>query len=148
MTHSYLCLQQNCLEDIFQETSLTFNFFSGSFPSASKYTLPIWAKSAKSTFANTRDEKFVKRFGLYDKSIIDCAFRENLRLKKIPDSSGGCKGFQPSLTTNGMCYTFNGQHTSEIWKDSEIMSTFQELFPSQSASNKTFGGSRSVQGIS
>ena len=78
--------------------------------------------------------------------IIDCAFRENLRRKKFPDSIGGCEDFHPSLTTNGMCYTFNGKDTSDLWKSSEMIKTFSSLFPSRSKSDKTFGGSRSVQG--
>ena len=87
----------------------------------------------------------VKEKGVYDKMIMDCAFKENLQLKKQP-SDGGCEGFEPSITTNGMCYTFNGQHSSKIWKTSNMMTTFSHLFPSQGNSNKTFGGSRTVQG--
>ena len=119
--------------------------FSGSFLTASKLTLPIWAHTAKLTFNHTKEEKSVQNIGVYDKSIIDCAFREDLRKKKIPDAIGGCKGFHPSLTTNGMCYTFNGKNTSELWKSSEIMTTFSSLLSSHSV-NKTFGGSRTWQG--
>ena len=86
------------------------------------------------------------RNGIYDKSIIHCAFREDLRKKKFPDDNGGCEGFQPSLTTNGMCYTFNGKSTSELWKSSKMISTFDSMFPSHSKSNRVFGGSRTVQG--
>ena len=77
--------------------------------------------------------------------IIDCAFKENLLRKKLPDSIGGCEDFHLSLTTNGMCYTFNGKDTSELWKTSQIMDTFSSLSLSQSV-NKTFGGSRTWQG--
>ena len=77
--------------------------------------------------------------------IIDCAFKKNLQSKKQP-TNGGCDGFEPSITTNGMCYTFNGQHSSEIWNPSNIMTSFSNLFPLQSNSNKTFGGSRTAQG--
>ena len=78
--------------------------------------------------------------------IIDCAFREDLRRRRSPDPSGGCEGFQPSLTTNGMCYTFNGKKTSELWKPSGMITTFANLFPSNSIDNKTWGGTRTVQG--
>ena len=78
--------------------------------------------------------------------IIDCAFRENLRRKKLPDVDQGCEGFQPSLTTNGMCYTFNGKENDELWKSSLLTSTFKNLFPLMSENNKTFGGERTAQG--
>ena len=119
---------------------------SGSFRAASKHVLPIWAQTAKLAFNHTKDEKYVKSKGVFDKSIIECAFREDLRKRKYPDADGGCNDFEPSLTTNGMCYTFNGIKTSELWKSSEMMSTFAKLFPSHSESNKNFGGSKTVQG--
>ena len=120
--------------------------FSGSFHTAMKSPLPIWSDTAKKAFSYTKDDDFVNRRGVYDKIIIDCTFRENLMRRKLPDSTGGCEGFYPSLTTNGMCYTFNGKETSELWKSSEMITTFANLFPLQSANNKFFGGSRSVQG--
>ena len=131
---------------VFYEHKFWCLLFSGSFPTASQDTLPIWATTAETAFRNTKEEKIVKRRGLYDKSIIDCAFREDLRRRKFPEVNGGCKGFYPSLTTNGMCYTFNGKATSEVWKSSDVISTFNDLFPTESKSNKFFGGSRTVQG--
>ena len=110
-----------------------------------KSPLPIWSEIAKGTFSHIKGDDFVNRAGVYDKVIIDCAFRENL-WRKFPDSIGGCEGFHPSLTTNGICYTFNGKATSELWKSSEITNTFTDLFPSFSRNNKHFGGSRTVQG--
>ena len=120
--------------------------FSGSFHTAMKSPLPIWSDTAKKVFSHTKGDDFVNRRGVYDKIIIDCAFRENLMRRKRPDSNGGCEGFSPSLTTNGMCYTFNGKETSELWKPSEIITSFTDLFPSHSRNDKTFGGSRTVQG--
>ena len=120
--------------------------FPGSFHTASRYPFPIWNETAGKAFSHIKGDNFVKRRGVYDKIIIDCAFRESLKLKKLPDSNGGCEGFQPSLTTNGMCYTFNGKETSQLWKFSEMINTFANLFPSHSSDNKTFGGSRTVQG--
>ena len=118
----------------------------GSFHTASKYPLTIWADTAKKYFNNIKDNDFVKRSGFYDKMVIECAFKEDLRRRKFPDLIGGCEGFQPSLTTNGMCYTFNGQKPSELWKSSEMITTFANLFPSNSKDNKTWGGRRTVQG--
>ena len=96
-------------------------------------------------FNQTKKEEFVEQRGVYDKLIIDCAFKENLQRKKQP-SSGGCNDFVPSITTNGLCYTFNGQTSSEIWKPSKLMTTFSHLFPSEVKNKKKFGGTRTVQG--
>ena len=37
--------------------------------------------------------------------------------------------FTPTLTTNGLCYSFNSENYSSVWKESEITNTFNELFP-------------------
>ena len=77
--------------------------------------------------------------------IIDCAFKESLQRKNEP-STGGCDGFEPSITTNGMCYTFNGDDSSAVWKASKVTTTFSKLFPKQDQKNKTFGGMRTSRG--
>ena len=102
--------------------------------------------TANKIFSHIEEDQFLKTKGLYDKLIIDCAFREDISLKRRPD--GGCPGFYPTLTTNGMCYTFNGKPTSELWQDSKMINSFSAIFPSHSNDNKTFGGSRTVQGKS
>ena len=101
--------------------------------------------TANKIFSHIEEDQFLKTKGLYDKLIIDCAFREDISLKRKPD--GGCPGFYPTLTTNGMCYTFNGKPTSELWQSSKMIDSFTTLFPSHPTSNKTFGGPRSVQGM-
>ena len=99
-------------------------------------------------FSNVEEDQFVQSKGIFDKLIIDCAFREDISLKKYPDVTGGCEGFYPTLTTNGMCYTFNGKSSLELWQSSKMINTFSTLFPSNPKNNKTFGGKRTVQGIS
>ena len=120
--------------------------FLGSFHTTAKHPLPIWRETAKVVFNQTKEDEFVKQRGVYDKIIIDCAFRENLQRKKQSSKDGGCQDFEPSLTTNGMCYTFNGKHSSELWKSSEVTTAFADVFPSHHVANKTFGGPRTVQG--
>ena len=110
-----------------------------------KSSLPIWRETAEKLFSHTKEADFVKRGENFDKIITDCAFRENLR-RKVPDSSGGCEDFSTTLTTNGICYTFNGKEASELWKPSEMITTFTNIFPPHSRYDKTFGGSRTVQG--
>ena len=120
--------------------------FPGSFHTASKQPLSIWYNTAKLVFNQTEEEAIVKQRGVYDKMIIDCAFRENLQRKKELSDDGGCEDFEPSLTSNGICYTFNGYHSSELWKVSKVSTTFAKLFPSKMKSDKTFGGSGTSQG--
>ena len=118
--------------------------FLGSFPTALKQPLPVWNMTANKIFSLVEDEQFVQTKGLYDKLIIDCAFREDISLKRQPGNS--CKGFHPTLTTNGMCYTFNGKPTSELWQPSKMINSFSTLFPLHPTNNKTFGGPRTAQG--
>ena len=107
-------------------------------------SLPVWRQTAKNLFTSIKEDKGT---GIMDKVIIDCAFKEDLQLrKKYPEGHGGCNGFHPSLTTNGMCYTFNGKETSELWQSSEIFTTFANLFTLKHKSNNTFGGTGTVQG--
>ena len=119
----------------------------GSLHTANEYSLPIWQDIAKTLFGRIKEDNFIKEKGLFDKMIIDCAFKSNLQRKKKPVIDGGCQYFEPSLTTNGMCYTFNGKHSSELWKDSEMTSTFANVFPLKTKSDKVFGGTRTAQGI-
>ena len=121
------------------------SIFSGTFPTALKHSLPVWNLTAYKIFGHGEKDKFDQTKSLYDKLIIDCAFREDISLRGQPD--GGCEGFYPTLTTNGMCYTFNGQPTYELWKPSKMINSFSTLFPLHPRNNKTFGGSRIVQGI-
>ena len=121
------------------------SIFSGTFPTALKHSLPVWNLTAYKIFGHGEKDKFDQTKSLYDKLIIDCAFREDISLRGQPD--GGCEGFYPTLTTNGMCYTFNGKPSSELWQSSKMINSFTTLFPSHPTSNKTFGGPRSVQGM-
>ena len=116
--------------------------FVGSFHTTAKYPLPIWRESAKMLFNQTKEYDLVRQSGVYDKMIIECAFNNDLWKKKHPSVDGGCQDFEPSLTTNGMCYTFNGKHSSELWKVSEMTTAFASLFPSKTKNEKAFGGTR------
>ena len=133
---------------MFTKSRVTWIIFSGTFPTALKYPLPFWHETAKEMFSNVEEGQYVQSNGLFDKLIVDCAFREDISLKKHPDGTGGCEGFYPTLTTNGLCYTFNGKSSSELWQSSKMINTFQTLFPSNPKNNKTFGGLRTVQGTS
>ena len=82
-------------------------------------------------FDAVKTDKYVADNGLYNKLIMKCSFKD--RMSKISKTeTEGCRGFRPTITSNGMCYTFNGKKTSELWKPSGMITTFANLFPSNS----------------
>jgi hypothetical protein len=93
----------------------------GSFKTASNETLPIWIEVANKLFDTKNISNDISEKGLYDKLIMQCGFRkDNTKL--------GCGSFPPTLTTNGMCYSFNSEITSNIWQTSNITRSFSSMF--------------------
>ena len=76
---------------------------------------------------------------------MKCAFRDGFS-KVSGTGSKGCTRFKPTITSNGLCYTFNGESLSKMWRPSEVMETFDQIFPSFTTEKETFGGSGAVQG--
>ena len=124
---------------------------SGTFHTPQKQAQEIWNDTARAMFEphELQEEEIIERKGLYDKMILDCAFKEDLKRRIDPvKKDGGCDNFFFSITTNGLCYTFNGKPAKEIWEyydNSEYMDTFTETWP-QGKADKNFGGSGAVQG--
>ena len=98
----------------------------GSVLMASKEAMPILGQVADESFNQTRNVHSSSKVGQYDKLVMQYAFKQNI-LKKQQD--GGSEMFSPTLTTNGLCYSFNSENYSSVWKESEITNTFNELFP-------------------
>ena len=90
---------------------------------------------------------YVKKNGVYDKLIIAHSFKEDLENNKLSLTDDQIEDFNPILTTRGICYTFNSQTLSEIWKPSLVTTTFEDLFPLDNV-EKYFGGAGRVQGKS
>ena len=63
------------------------------------------------------------------KKTFFAVFKENILKKQQIDYDGGSELFTPTLTTNGLCYSFNGENYSSVWKESEVTNAFNELFP-------------------
>ena len=101
----------------------------GSVLMASKETLPIWGQVADESFNQTRSEHSSSKVSHYDKLVMQYAFKQNILKKKYDDYDGESELFTPTLTTNGLCYSFNGENYSSVWKESEVTNTFNELFP-------------------
>jgi hypothetical protein len=101
----------------------------GSVLMASKETLPIWGQVADESFNQTRREHSSSKVGQYDKLVMQYAFKQNILKKQQDDYNGGSELFTPTLTTNGLCYSFNSEKYSGVWKESEVTNAFTELFP-------------------
>ena len=57
------------------------------------------------------------------------AFKQDILTKQQDGYDDGNELFTPTLTTNGLCYSFNAENYSSVWKESEVTNTFNELFP-------------------
>ena len=94
----------------------------------------IWSDIAKNEFPkDTVSEKVVS---YNDKLVQACAFQEPLE----PVSVHECGDFQYSLTSNGMCYSYNGMDTSKLWQDGKITKVFTETFGRYQTKIKRFRG--------
>ena len=77
----------------------------------------IWKRAAEKVFGATLDEQFVDTNGLFDKLFLDCSFKEKFMATGVP-LTGKCDLFQQSLTSNGLCLSFNAETPSNLWNDS------------------------------
>ncbi len=117
----------------------------GSFLTSSRKAVPTWQQVANESFNQTRSEHRNGKVDLYDKLVMQYAFKKNIHTKQQQDYDGGSELFTPTLTTNGMCYSFNGQNSSGVWKAAEVTNTFAELFP-QKNSTEFFQGAEITDG--
>ena len=78
----------------------------------------VWQKAAERIFGDTLENRIVNGNGLFDKLFLDCSFNGQFLMAGKP-LTGNCDMFQPSLTSNGLCLSFNTNSTpSSIWNDS------------------------------
>ena len=87
----------------------------------------------------------------YGKLIIDCEFGKSLKNKKFSKSdsnNGGCQNFHHTLTSNGMCNTFNGKTPYDIWTPNRLIRSFNKVFPPKKLKPFNFGGMGSSEGKS
>ena len=136
-SNSALTFPQNKMSNPFDYSKVILQDFlsflqisSESHITVQKDKNPIWRRTARSVFKHTIDDDIVLTKGLYDKAIIQCSFRK--RLEKITQQksvlSSGCELFEQSLTSNGLCYTFNALRPSDIWQPSKAINAFQRSF--------------------
>jgi hypothetical protein len=87
----------------------------GSVLMASKETLPIWGQVADDSFNQTRSEHSSSKVSHYDKLVMQYAFKQNILKKKYDDYDGESELFTPTLTTNGLCYSFNSEKATLVF---------------------------------
>ena len=133
---------------IFDDLSMFLKVYTGSFPTALEDSHSTWKETAESVFNETMEMEFVKRNGLYDKLIMDCSFQEKLMKRSSKDTElfGGCEYFHHSLTSNGVCYSFNGLRPSLSWNFSKVIEVFEENFEANDLEYR-FGGTGASRGI-
>ena len=117
----------------------------GSFLTALKQTLPIWDQVANVSFNQRSNPDYSLAKGHYDKLIMKYAFGQDIFKKPHFDHDAKNESFNPTLTTNGFCYSFNGYSNSDLWKPSEVTDAFHELFP-QTIKQEVFQGGQPKDG--
>ena len=101
----------------------------GSVLMASKEKMPIWGQIADESFNQTKSKHSTSKVRMYDKLVMHYAFKQNILTKQQEDYDEESELFTPTLTTNGLCFSFNSESYSGVWKESELTNTFSELFP-------------------
>ena len=104
-------------------------------------------KAANKVFGSTLDKGFVKNNALFDKLLLDCSFREQFMPPGQP-LKGKCDLFQQSLTSNGLCLSFNSETPSKIWNDgaSYFAKAIEEIGDIKQMQVYNFGGAGSTEG--
>ena len=89
---------------------------------------------------------FVQRGnGLFDKLFLDCSFKNPfMRVgKSLP---GTCDLFQETLTSNGLCLSFNTVTPSSIWKDFALVKALEDTGSIKPTKLSNFSGAGSNEG--
>jgi hypothetical protein len=119
-----------------------------SYPAAKKELPLTWLKVAETVFNETVREEFVQTNGLHNQMFIDCSYQEQLMKKPSKSSkpTGSCQYFDYSLTSKGVCHSFNSFEQSNIWQPSKIVNSFQQIISNKHPDRK-LGGTGSNQGM-
>ena len=107
-------------------------------------TMIFWRNLGRKTFQNlNKIDPFIT--GYYDNLIMECVFREPLLIHK-PNFDKSCSKLYHSLTSNGLCHSFNGYSVSKLWKDSRIVQSFGSVFKWSKEEDKKFRDVGSAEG--
>ena len=118
----------NFTQHIEEDFSTFLKVYEGSYSTALNESSDLWSETAKKVFGQTLKVSLIRKIGLYDKVIMDCSFKEKLMQKDGKINSGGCEYFDRTLTSNGLCYNFNGLTASSTWRNSTVVHAFDDIF--------------------
>ena len=107
----------------------------------------VWQRSAEKIFGDTLDNRIVNSNGLFDKLLLDCSFKGKFMTAGKP-LDGNCDMFQQSLTSNGLCLSFNTNSTpSSIWSNSfSLAKALEEMGAIKSRNFLNFTGAGANEG--
>ena len=119
--------------------------FLAAYASSIKISTPtisnLWLRVANKTFDKIIINNPMLRY--YDNLIMGCTFKEPL-MKNKADFFNGCRFFDNTFTSNGLCHTFSGIETSHLlkqkWKKTEINKAVENLFEKTQRPKMTFRG--------
>ena len=131
------------------EMSTFLTAYSASFPNILNNT-KVWSEVANKVFLdNDYSEDYVKAYGLYDKLIMDSVYQKPLFSES--DNLEGQADLYPVLTSNGLCYSFNGIDTSDVWRQTlrstKILESFSKVFGTLKHETKKFRGIGHSEGM-
>ena len=104
----------------------------------------VWIKTAKKIFGSILDDKIVRSKGMFDGLFLDCSFQEQFMTEEL---AGGCNLFKHSLTSNGLCFSFNSEIPSNIWDNTfSITKVIEEVGEIKTTNISNFAGTGSKEG--
>ena len=123
--------------------------YTASLPTVGSSIQQMFSNAASKVFSDAK--KNSKRLNypqnyFYDKLIVDCVYQMPL-LDHSPNLLEGCNDFLPILTSNGLCYSFNGMETGQAWLDSKIIQSFRNIFGTFGYHTRTFRGVGQSEGM-
>ena len=106
----------------------------------------VWQKAAEKVFGATLDSGIVHGNGLFDKLFLNCSFKGQFMMAVEP-LDRDCDLFQQSVTSNGLCFSFNTETPSNIWSDSfSLAKAVEEMGAIKPRKILNFGGAGASEG--
>ena len=106
----------------------------------------VWRLAAGRVFGTTLDNRIVHDNGLFKSLFLDCSFKDQFMMGGKPLAEN-CDLFQPTLTSNGLCLSFNAKTPSSIWNDNFIFAkAIEKMGAVKSRKSVNFAGAGAREG--
>ena len=90
---------------------------------------------ANKIFTSLNTEDFIDEYGFNDNLLLGCTYDKPLKNMKMTRNNR-CNLFKPTLTNNGLCYSFNGLSSNILWNDGKVVQSFERMFKSEHSIRK------------